>query len=49
MAITRHGINKRDTGPLTKCTFEQPVDVLLDAAIDGSSNDIEGISESNKD
>ncbi|KAK9215197.1 hypothetical protein WN944_007200 [Citrus x changshan-huyou] len=32
MAITRHGINRIDTGPLMRCSFEETVDILLDAA-----------------
>ncbi|KAJ3220813.1 DNA-directed RNA polymerase II subunit rpb1, partial [Chytriomyces hyalinus] len=35
MSITRHGINRTDAGPLMKCTFEQTVDILLDAAVHG--------------
>ena len=27
MAITRHGINRQDTGPLMKCSFEETVGV----------------------
>lgn len=27
MAITRHGINRQDTGPLMKCSFEETVSV----------------------
>ena len=25
MAITRHGVNRQDTGPLSKCSFEETV------------------------
>lgn len=32
MAITRHGINRQDTGALMRCSFEETVDVLMDAA-----------------
>lgn len=32
-SITRHGINKMDTGPLRKCSFEETVEILLSAAI----------------
>ncbi|CAK7355676.1 unnamed protein product [Dovyalis caffra] len=32
MAITRHGINRNDTGPMMRCSFEETVDILLDAA-----------------
>ena len=29
MAITRHGINRTDHGPLQQCSFEETVDVLF--------------------
>ena len=29
MAITRHGINRQDTGPLMKCSFEETVSLLV--------------------
>ena len=29
MAITRHGINRQDTGALMRCSFEETVDVLM--------------------
>lgn len=29
MAITRHGINRQDTGPLMKCSFEETVRARL--------------------
>jgi len=45
MSITRHGINKTDAGPLTKCTFEQTVDILMDAAVFGESDHIRGVAE----
>ena len=45
MSITRHGVGKTDINPLSKCTFEQPVDILLDAAKEGKRNKINGISE----
>jgi DNA-directed RNA polymerase II subunit RPB1 len=32
MSITRHGINRVDTGPLMKCSFEETTDILLDAS-----------------
>lgn len=28
MAITRHGINRQDTGPLMKCSFEETVRLI---------------------
>ena len=45
MSITRHGINRTDAGALMKCTFEQTVDILLDAAISGEVNEIRGVAE----
>ncbi|ETO12662.1 hypothetical protein RFI_24716, partial [Reticulomyxa filosa] len=32
MSITRHGINRRDTGPLMRCSFEETVEILYEAA-----------------
>jgi DNA-directed RNA polymerase II subunit RPB1 len=32
-SITRHGINRLDTGPLRKCSFEETVEILLEAAL----------------
>ena len=29
MAITRHGINRQDTGALARCSFEETVRILL--------------------
>jgi DNA-directed RNA polymerase II subunit RPB1 len=29
MAITRHGINRTDHGPLQQCSFEETVDILF--------------------
>ncbi len=45
MAITRHGIRRTDAGPLMKCTFEQTVDILNDAAMRGRSDDVQGVAE----
>lgn len=45
MSITRHGINKTDAGPLTKCTFEQTVDILMDAAVYGEADNVNGVAE----
>ena len=46
MSITRHGINKNDTGPLMRCSFEETVDVLTDASIYSESDNLSGVSES---
>ncbi|XP_013134888.1 PREDICTED: DNA-directed RNA polymerase II subunit rpb1-like isoform X2 [Papilio polytes] len=45
MAITRHGINRQDTGALMRCTFEETVDVLLDAASHAEVDPLRGVSE----
>lgn len=42
MAVTRHGINKTNAGPLMRCSFEQTVDILMDAAVTGEIDDIRG-------
>ena len=35
MAITRHGINRADTGALMRCSFEETVEILMEAAAVG--------------
>ncbi|KAH7647446.1 DNA-directed RNA polymerase II largest chain, partial [Cryptosporidium bovis] len=45
MSITRHGINRVDRGPLQKCSFEETVEVLMDAAMFGETDYLNGISE----
>jgi DNA-directed RNA polymerase II subunit RPB1 len=45
MAITRHGINREQTGALMRCSFEETVEILLDAAAQGEIDDCKGISE----
>ncbi|KAK3889972.1 hypothetical protein Pcinc_006051 [Petrolisthes cinctipes] len=45
MAITRHGINRQDTGALMKCSFEESVDVLMEAASCAEVDPIRGVSE----
>jgi len=45
MAITRHGINRTDTGPLMKCSFEETVDVLIDAATFAECDLLKGVTE----
>lgn len=44
-AITRHGINRVDTGALKKCTFEETTEILLEAAFFGEHDPLSGISE----
>ncbi|KAL7666370.1 DNA-directed RNA polymerase subunit [[Candida] zeylanoides] len=45
MAITRHGINRSDTGALMRCSFEETVEILLDAGASAELDDCRGISE----
>ncbi|KAM9911702.1 hypothetical protein OXX69_003265 [Metschnikowia pulcherrima] len=45
MAITRHGINRAETGALMRCSFEETVEILLDAGAAAELDDCRGISE----
>jgi DNA-directed RNA polymerase II subunit RPB1 len=45
MAITRHGINRADTGALMRASFEETVEILMDAAATGETDDCRGVSE----
>jgi DNA-directed RNA polymerase II subunit RPB1 len=46
MAITRHGINRSDSaGPITKCSFEETVEILMEAACHAEVNYMHGVSE----
>lgn len=45
MAVTRHGINRSDTGALMRCSFEETVEILFDAASSGELDDCRGVSE----
>jgi DNA-directed RNA polymerase II subunit RPB1 len=45
MAITRHGINRTDSGPLAKSSFEETVEILMDAAAVGEKDDCKGVAE----
>ena len=45
MAITRHGINKSNTGPLMRCSFEETVDVLTEAAVFSEKDGLKGVTE----
>ncbi|RLN07376.1 DNA-directed RNA polymerase [Panicum miliaceum] len=42
MAIKRHGINRNETGPLMRCSFEETVDILLDAVVYAESDYLRG-------
>lgn len=45
MAITRHGINRADTGALMRSSFEETVEILLEAAASAELDDCRGVSE----
>jgi DNA-directed RNA polymerase II subunit RPB1 len=44
-SITRHGINRVEQGPLRKCSFEETVEILLDAGLFSQIDTLKGISE----
>jgi DNA-directed RNA polymerase II subunit RPB1 len=44
-SITRHGINRVDTGPLRKCSFEETVEILYEAAVFAETDTLSGITE----
>ena len=44
-SITRHGINRGDIGPLRKCSFEETVEILLEAAVFSEIDPLKGITE----
>ncbi|KAI0028851.1 DNA-directed RNA polymerase II, subunit 1 [Vararia minispora EC-137] len=45
MAITRHGINRADTGALMRSSFEETVEILMEAAAVGERDDCHGVAE----
>jgi len=45
MAITRHGINRSAAGALMRCSFEETVEILMDAAASGELDDCSGVAE----
>ena len=44
-SITRHGINRIETGPLRKCSFEETVEILYEAASLAEMDNLTGITE----
>ena len=44
-AVTRHGINRVDNGPLQRASFEETVEILMDAAVYAERDGMEGVSE----
>jgi len=45
MAIDRHGINRVDSGPLLRASFEETVDMLMDAAVYAEEEIVNGVTE----
>merc|ERR1719269_218865 len=45
MAVIRHGINRGERGPLMKCSFEEMVEMLMDAAMFSEDDFVRGVSE----
>ncbi|GKF28754.1 DNA-directed RNA polymerase II subunit 1, partial [Tanacetum coccineum] len=45
MAITRHGINRNDTGSIIRCSFKETIDILLDVAVYAKTDYLRGVTE----
>ncbi|VDD92561.1 unnamed protein product [Enterobius vermicularis] len=45
MAVTRHGINRQEVGALMRCSFEETVDILMEAAVHAEQDPVKGVSE----
>mmetsp|Transcript_32962 Transcript_32962/g.49125 ORF Transcript_32962/g.49125 Transcript_32962/m.49125 type:complete len:1763 (-) Transcript_32962:71-5359(-) len=45
MAIDRHGINRVDSGPMLRCSFEETVDMLMDASVYAEEEVLKGVTE----
>lgn len=45
MAITRHGINRTQAGALMRCSFEETVEILMEAAAIGEKDECTGVAE----
>ena len=45
MAVDRHGINRVESGPLLRCSFEETVDMLNDAACCAEEEVLRGVTE----
>ena len=46
MPLNRHGINRTDSSPLMRCSFEETTDILCDAAIYSESENAKGVTTS---
>lgn len=45
MPINRNGINRIECGPLRKCSFEETLDMILEASAFGTVDPLTGVSE----
>ncbi|GBE61229.1 DNA-directed RNA polymerase II largest protein [Babesia ovata] len=45
MSITRHGLNRADRGPMVKCSFEETLEALVDAAVYAEVDNLKGVTE----
>lgn len=45
MSITRHGVNRVESGPLMRASFEESVEIMFDAAIYAEKDDFKGVTE----
>ena len=44
-SITRHGINRLESGPLRKCSFEETCEILIEAAVHNEKDGLLGVTE----
>jgi DNA-directed RNA polymerase II subunit RPB1 len=49
MAIDRHGINRVESGPLLRASFEETVDMLMEAAVYAEEEILKGVTEVSDD
>ena len=42
LAINRHGFNRNDSGPLMRCSYEETVEILHDAATFADTDRMKG-------
>ena len=43
LAINRHGFNRNDSGPLMRCSYEETVEILHDAATFAETDRMKGL------
>ena len=46
MSITRHGMNRTETGVLMRCSFEETVNIIIDSACCAQRDNLSGVTES---